>query len=83
MKTINVLIVPLSLIVFGIGYCLGRYDASENISTRYGCNQIARFHADLLMRSYGIDFNEIKEDVNVRASDLNVHLLRTCMVDPR
>lgn len=69
-----------------LGFYFGRYYASENITTNYECNQIARFHADLLVRNYDIEFNTSQENpnrgINQRASDLNLALLRICMTSP-
>lgn len=59
---------------------------NDTLPTRYGCNQIARWHADYLMREYGIEFNtnsdNPKRDINQKAGDLNGKLLGICNIDP-
>ncbi|MEK7518179.1 MAG: hypothetical protein AAB583_06580, partial [Patescibacteria group bacterium] len=73
---------------FAIGFYFGRYLASDNVTTNYSCNQIARFHQDLLMKKYNIhdgfntDQNNPRHEINQRASDLNGKLLEICDTDP-
>ena len=49
-----------------------------------GCNQIGRYHQDLLMRKYDIydgfntDQSNPKRVINQKASDLNAKLLEIC-----
>lgn len=68
------------LIAFIAGFILAYHLASDNITTQYGCNQIARFHADLLMRKYGKDlfYPEKQNSLTYKAYDLNQQLLQVC-----
>ncbi|OGE17355.1 hypothetical protein A2769_00715 [Candidatus Daviesbacteria bacterium RIFCSPHIGHO2_01_FULL_37_27] len=74
------------MIALAVGFYLGHLLASDNATTNYGCNTIARFHQDLLVRKYNIDFNTDQDnprrDINQRASDLNSKLLGICITDP-
>lgn len=67
-------------------FLFGRLLSSENITTNYSCHDIAHFHADLLIREYGIEFNtdvtNPNRDINQRASDLNAQLLTICRTNP-
>lgn len=51
-----------------------------------GCNQIARWHADYLIREYRVDFNtnpeNPKKELNQKASELNSMLLAICNTNP-
>lgn len=76
----------LGVLLLIIGFYFGRALASDNITTNYGCNQIARFHQDLLMKKYKVDFdttqNNPKAELNERAGQLNGKLLEICNTDP-
>lgn len=82
----KILLVFLVLVSFIAGSFFGRFLASDNITTNYSCLALARFHADLLIREYGIEFetsaSNPKRDINQRASDLNAKLLEICNTDP-
>lgn len=78
------------VIAFVIGFSIGglyfgvllRVD--DNLPVGAGCNQIARYHADFLMRKYDIhdvfntDVSNPRRDINQKASDLNAKLLEVC-----
>jgi hypothetical protein len=82
----KILIVAIIILSLTVGTLFGRFLASDNITTNYSCLALTRFHADLLIRKYGIQFETSatnpKRDVNQRASDLNSKLLEICNTDP-
>ncbi|MBW7956118.1 hypothetical protein H3C66_05335 [Patescibacteria group bacterium] len=82
----RILIAVLIITCLIAGTLFGRFLAADNITTNYSCLALARFHADLLIREYGIAFEtnatNPNRDVNQRASDLNAQLLETCNTDP-
>lgn len=80
----------LIAVTFATGFFLGvlmSYN-SDKLSPIYGCNQIARWHADYMMREYGIvdgfntDLNNPRREFNQKASDLNLMILKLCLVNP-
>lgn len=72
---------------FFLGHSLRLID--DRLPSYYGCNQIARWHADYLMREYKINdgFNTNLEnprrEFNQKASDLNSMILQLCVTDPK
>lgn len=79
--------IVLVIIALFIGFYFGRLLASDNVTTNYSCGDIARLHADLLMKKYDIydgfntDQTNPKRDINQKASDLNARLLEICNND--
>jgi hypothetical protein len=82
----KILVGFIAIFFLTAGTLFGRFLASDNITTNYSCLALARFHADLLIRKYGIQFetsaSNPKRDVNQKASDLNSKLLEICNTDP-
>lgn len=62
------------------------FPINDILPSRYGCNQIARWYADYLIREYKIEFNtdinNPRRDINQKASNLNGDLLEICLTDP-
>lgn len=89
-KKHNYFVIAFIIISFIIGFSIGalyfgvllRID--DTLPAGAGCNQIARYHADLLMRKYDIsdgfntDQSNPKRAINQKASDLNAKLLEIC-----
>jgi hypothetical protein len=79
------------LFVFAIGiipgYFIGNFYTKNNLPVSFTCQDIANFHADLLLKnnitSFNTDSTNPDKDVNQRASDLNAAILRICKTDPR
>ncbi len=82
----KIFIAVLVIISLSAGFFLGRFLASDNITTNYSCLALSRFHADLLVRKYKVAFetsaNNPRRDINQKASDLNSQLLKICNTDP-
>lgn len=70
-----------------LGYFIGNFYTKNNLPVLFTCQDIANFHADLLLKnsikSFNTDSNNPDRDVNQRASDLNAAILRICKTDPR
>lgn len=83
---ISIYIVVALVIGFFVGRSLRTVD--DKLPPYYGCNQIARWHADYLMREYGVNdgFNTNLEnprrEFNQKASDLNSMILHICFTNP-
>ena len=80
---------PLLFLLIGlfIGFFLNKIlSFDDRLPSYYGCNQIARWHADYLMRKYGFEFNtnsdNPRRDINQKAGELNSKLLEICNTDP-
>jgi hypothetical protein len=75
-----------AVLIFILGIYFGRMFTSDRLPPYYGCNQIARWHADYLMREYEVEFNTNPENpraqFNQKASDLNSMILSLCFLDP-
>lgn len=82
----NLHLLLLAVLIFIIGIHFGRIFAPDRLPSYYGCNQIARWHADYLMREHGVEFNTNPENpraqFNQKASDINSIILALCFVDP-
>lgn len=89
LQTMNnkVLTAVLIIIAFIVGFYGRELLKDDRLHPMYGCNQIARWHQDYLMREYNVTFNTNSDnpisEVNQRASDLNRQLLIICKTDPR
>lgn len=88
-KYLNLVFILVALLVgLYIGLYYGPLLVSDKLPSYYGCNQIARWHQDYLMREYGIHdgFNTNTEnprrEFNQKASDLNSMILALCFTDP-
>lgn len=84
----RLLTIAFIIIAFVIGLYFGGFlRIDDKLPTGAGCNQIARYHQDLLMRKYDIhdgfntDLSNPKRDINQKASDLNAELLGICNSD--
>ncbi len=85
----NPVFIAIALVIgLVVGSYYGPLFASDKLPSYYGCNQIARWHADILMRDYGIHdgFNTSPEnpkaEFNQRASDINLMILNLCFLHP-
>lgn len=69
-----------------LGTFIGRMFVSDRLPPHYGCNQIARWHADCLMREHSVESNTDPENpraqFNQIASDLNSMILSLCFFNP-
>lgn len=88
MKKGVIILSGLALLSFVAGYFVGRFLTRNNAFREFSCYDIANFHADYLIRRYGIydgfntDQSNPRREINQQASNLNAQLLGICLTDP-